>query len=63
MKTKTLFPSLGLASGEGWVLPALYAVLTVMSAGCATAQTSTVLHNFTSSRSSDPTSAHSGLTG
>src|SRR2546428_4384 len=48
MKTnlKNLFPCLGLASREAWVLPGLIAVLSLLPAGRVTAQTFTTLHSF-----------------
>ena len=47
MKTKNLFPCLGIASRAASVLPALIAVLNLLPAGRVTAQTFTTLHSFT----------------
>src|SRR5437773_1741632 len=57
MKTKHLFPCLGVVLCEAWarrgiasvrsrILPALIAVLNLLQAGRATAQTFTTLHSF-----------------
>ena len=47
MKTKNLFPCLGVASARSRLLPALIALLNLIPAGPMTAQTFTTLHSFT----------------
>src|SRR6266436_3024432 len=56
MKTniQSLFTRLGRASRAAWVLPALIAMLSLVPAGRATAQTFTILHSFTATISSGP---------